>query len=115
LIETRNKVAATGQTIGNLNDAGMALEKAGNVRAALEKYRAALDIDPTDVVLRLNYGLALCRLERWQEGAAELREVLRLDPNNAHAAKALYIAIDEIQKQAAQAGKTVPQKPSHKE
>jgi predicted Zn-dependent protease len=90
----------------------MALEKAGDVRAALEKYRAALDLDPTDVVLRLNYGLALCRLGRWQEGAAELREVLRLDPNNAHAAKALYIAIDETQKQAAQAGKADSQKPA---
>jgi len=112
LIQTRNKVAATGQGIGDLNDAGMALEKAGDVRAALEKYRAALDLDPTDVVLRLNYGLALCRLGRWQEGAAELREVLRLDPNNAHAAKALYIAIDETQKQAAQAGKADSQKPA---
>jgi len=30
---------------------------------------------------------------RWQEGAEELREVLRLDPNNAEAAKGLYIAM----------------------
>jgi tetratricopeptide (TPR) repeat protein len=115
LIETRNKVAATGQAIGDLSDAGMALEKSGDIRAALEKYRAALDLDPADAVLRLNYGLALCRLGRWQEGAAELREVLRLDPNNAHAAKALYIARDEIEKQAAQRGKAVPQEPPHKE
>jgi len=95
-------VAATGQTIGNFNDAGMALEKAGDLRGALEKYRAALGIDPTDEVLRLNYGLAQCRLGRSQEGTAELQEVLRLDPNNAHAAKALYVARDEIQKQANQ-------------
>jgi Flp pilus assembly protein TadD len=115
LNQARNKVAATGQAIGNLTDAGMALEKSGDVPAALEKYRAALDLDPTDTVLRLNYGLALCRLGRWQEGAGELREVLRLDPNNASAAKALYIARDEIEKQAAQAGKGVPPKPAQKE
>src|SRR5229473_1478688 len=76
--------------------------------------RAALDLDPTDAVVRLNYGLALCRLGRWQEGAAELREVLRIDPNNAAAAKALYIAHDENEKQAAQAGKAVSEKPAQK-
>jgi len=56
----------------------------------------------------------LCRLGRWQQGAAELREVLRLDPNNAAAAKALYIAHDENEKQAAQAGKAVSEKPAQK-
>jgi tetratricopeptide (TPR) repeat protein len=102
MLGARNKVAATGMAIGNLNDEGMALEKAGDVRGALEKYRAALEIDPSDEVLRLNFGLALCRLGRWQQGAAELQEVLRLDPNNAQAAQGLYIARDEIQKQASQ-------------
>jgi tetratricopeptide (TPR) repeat protein len=114
LAQTRNKAAGTGLAAGDLNNAGLALEKAGDVRGALEKYRAALQMDPTDVVFRLNYGLALCRLERWKEGAAELREVLRLDPNNADAAKALYIARDEEEKQAAQAGKAASPKPAQK-
>jgi predicted Zn-dependent protease len=82
------------------------------LQGALEKYRAALDLDPTDAVLRLNYGLALCRLGRWAEGAAELEEVLRLNPNNADAAKTLYIARDEIRKHAAQTGKST-QKAGH--
>ena len=114
LLQSRSKVAAAGLAIGALNDAGTALEKSGNIRAALEKYRAALDLDPTDVVVRLNYGLAFCRLGRWQEGAAELREVLRLDPNNAAAASALYIAHDEKEKQAAQTGKAVSEQPGQK-
>jgi tetratricopeptide (TPR) repeat protein len=114
LLQSRSKVAAAGQAIGDLNDGGRALEESGDIRAALEKYRAALDLDPTDAVVRLNYGLALCRLGRWQQGAAELREVLRLDPNNAAAAKALYIAHDEHEKQAAQAGKAVSEKPAQK-
>lgn len=108
LSQARNKVAAAGQAIGVLTDAGMALEKSGNFQAALEKYRAALDLDPTDPVLRLNYGLTLCRLGRWQEGAAELQEVVRLDPNNADATKALFIAHDQIARQAAEAGKALP-------
>jgi tetratricopeptide (TPR) repeat protein len=99
IVQTRSEVAATGLAIGELNDAGMRLEKSGDIQAALEKYRAGLDLDPTDTVVRLNYGLALCRLARWQEGAEELREVLRLDPNNPEAAKALYMAIDQARAQ----------------
>jgi len=78
-----------------LNNDGIQLEKSGEVRGALAKYRAALDLDPTGYGFRLNYGLALCRLGRWQDGIAELREVSRVDPDNANAAKALYIALDQ--------------------
>jgi len=62
-----------------LNSEGIQLEKSGDIRAALAKYRAALDLDPTGFGFRLNYALALCRLGRWQDGIVELREVLRLD------------------------------------
>ena len=82
-----------------LNDEGIAMEKSGDVRAALAKYRAALDLDPTGTGFQLNYGLALCRLGRWEDGIAELREVLRLDPDNHEAAKALYIAMDQAKAQ----------------
>lgn len=82
-----------------LNDEGIAMEKSGDVRAALAKYRAALDLDPTGTGFQLNYGLALCRLGRWDDGIAELREVLRLDPDNQEAAKAIYIAIDRAKVQ----------------
>lgn len=105
LLQAQNKVTAEGQTIGNLTDAGMALEAVGNIRGALEKFRAALDLDPISAVLRSNYGLALCRLGRWREGAAELQEALRLDPNDADSRKALYIARDHIQKQTVHNGK----------
>ena len=56
-------LAATG-----LNSEGVQLEKSGDIRAALAKYRAALDLDPTGFGFRLNYALALCRLGRWQDG-----------------------------------------------
>jgi len=87
--------AAVGLEASRLNDEGIQLEKSGDVHAALAKYRSALDLDPTGVGFRLNYGLALCRLDHWKLGAAELREVLRADPNNADAAKALYIAEEQ--------------------
>jgi tetratricopeptide (TPR) repeat protein len=83
-------------TAAGLNDEGLRLENSGDVQAAMAKYKAALDLDPTGYGFRLNYGLALCRLGRWQEGIVQLREVLKADPNNADAAKALYIAQEKV-------------------
>ena len=48
---------------------------------------------------QLNQLLALCRLGRSQNGVVELREVLRLDPDQADAAKALYIANEQARAQ----------------
>jgi len=81
--------AAVGLEASRLNDERIQLEKSGDIHAALAKYRSALDLDPTGVGFRLNYALALCRIDHWKLGAAELQEVLRADPNNADAAKAL--------------------------
>jgi predicted Zn-dependent protease len=62
---------------------------------ALEKYRAASGLAPEQDGYRLNFALALCRLNRWDEGIAEMREIIRRDPNNADAQRALYIAEDK--------------------
>jgi predicted Zn-dependent protease len=98
-----------GLTIGKLVEAGRALEKSAEIRAALEKCRAALFLDPTDAVLRLDYGRSLCRLGQWQQGAVELEEVLCLDSSNAAAAKALHISLNEIKSVTKQATKGTPQ------
>ena len=81
-----------------LNIEGLELEKSGDLRLAIEKYRAALELDPQHAGFRMNLGLALCRVGRWAEGADELREVVRLDPDNGEATRALYIAVDEAAK-----------------
>ena len=49
-------------TAAGLNDEGLRLENSGDLQAAMAKYKAALDLDPTGYGFRLNYGLALCRL-----------------------------------------------------
>lgn len=89
-----DRASEVGLAASALNNEGIQLEKSGDVRGALAKYRAALDLDPTGYGFRLNYALALCRLGRWQDGTTELRQVLRVDPDNADAAKALYVALD---------------------
>ena len=78
-----------------LNNAGVELEKSEQYEAALAKYRAASDLDPFNPVFRRNLALCLCRLGRWKEGVAELREVLRLNPNDSEATRALYLALDQ--------------------
>jgi tetratricopeptide (TPR) repeat protein len=94
-----NRASEVGLAASALNNDGIQLEKSGDIRGALAKYRAALDLDPTGFGFRLNYGLALCRLGRWHDGAVELHEVLRLDPDNADAAKALYTVNEQAKLQ----------------
>jgi tetratricopeptide (TPR) repeat protein len=96
LRERTNRASNVALAASSLNDEGIELEKSGDIWAALTKYRAALDLDPTGFGFELNYGLALCRIGRWEDGATEMREVLRLDPDNAVAAKALYIADEHV-------------------
>jgi len=67
-----------------INNEGAALQKTGDLRAALDKYREALGLYPQHVGIRVNYAVALLRLGQWTEGLTELREALNRDPGNAH-------------------------------
>lgn len=78
-----------------VNREGLALEAAGDLPAALERYRAAVTLSPYATVLRRNLALAYCRLGRWDEGIAELKKVLDADPDDQDAIKALYVAIEQ--------------------
>lgn len=108
LKEQNSRASAVGSAASGLNSEGIRLEKTGDVRGALAKYRAALDLDPTGYGFRLNYALALCRLGRWQDGIAELREVLRVDPDNRDAANALYVALDQTRAHSGDATRKIP-------
>lgn len=81
---------------GELNNVGVALEKEGRVAEALEKYRAAVGLNPRELSFRRNLAFALCRLERWPEAVAELREILRIRPGDVEATRALYIALEKV-------------------
>jgi len=78
-----------------LNNDGAALEKTGDLRGALEKYRTAVALDPTHVGIRMNFGVALLRLGQWKEGLSELREAVRRDPRNGLAKAALDDALEQ--------------------
>ena len=95
-----------------LNNDGAALEKTGNLRGALEKYRAAVALDPTHVGIRMNFGVALLRLGRWKEGLSELREAVRRDPRNALAKAALDDALEQAPAEFGGKNKPAPRRQS---
>lgn len=98
LLQAGHHASDVGFAASELNSEGIELEKSGDIESAVGRYKAALGLDPTGFGFRLNYALGLCRLGRWQEGAEELQMVLKVDPDNADARKALYIAADQVTK-----------------
>ncbi len=78
-----------------LNNRGAELEKKGDLRGALEKYRAALELQPEHVGIRTNLAAALLKLGQWDEGISQMREALRRDPGNTELQKALEDAVGQ--------------------
>ena len=87
----QNKLAAI-----KLNNEGAALEKNGDLPAALEKYRAASALDPQHTGIRTNYGVALLRLGHWQEGLDQLHTALVQTPNDGHLRAVIKDALAQV-------------------
>jgi len=93
LLRRKDRASENALQAVQLNNEGAALEKAGSLPAALEKYRAALTLAPEHVGIRTNLAVALLRLGQWTQGIAELREAVRRDPDNTVLKSALRDAI----------------------
>jgi protein O-GlcNAc transferase len=93
LLRKRDEASENALKAVQLNNEGAELEKGGNLRGALERYRTALDLNPEHVGIRTNLAVALLRLGQWEAGIAELREALRRDPDNSTLKSALRDAI----------------------
>jgi tetratricopeptide (TPR) repeat protein len=98
-LDADRRASDVGFRASELNSEGIELEKSGDLAAAVSKYKEAVGLDPTGFGFRLNYALGLCRLRQWETAVDELQTVLKADPNNADAQKALYIARDQIAQQ----------------
>jgi tetratricopeptide (TPR) repeat protein len=96
LLRKRDEVNQNKLRAVQLNNEGAALQKQGNLTAALEKYRDASKLDPNHVGIRVNYAIALLRLGRWTEGLTELHDALLHDPANAQ----IRAALDDALRQA---------------
>ncbi len=95
LIDNRSESEKGSLSALALNNEAVALQKAGEIRAALDKYRAAIQLHPTHAGFRLNYGLALCEAELWDECVSEIEESLSLEPGSPKATQALYVALEK--------------------
>lgn len=88
---TQNKLAAI-----RVNNEGAALEKSGDLRAALEKYRAASQLDPQHTGIRINFGVALLRLGQWSEGLEQLHTAFLQNPKDDHLRAAIKDALSQV-------------------
>lgn len=97
------------QDAEGLEHDALSLQDGGDLAGALKKFKAALEINPQDNRFRYNYALALCHADHWQEGVAELNEVLENDPGNIDARRALFIAKDKAKLASNQQRAKAPQ------
>ncbi|MGH9581720.1 MAG: tetratricopeptide repeat protein [Bryobacteraceae bacterium] len=78
-----------------INNEGAVLQKRGDLRGALEKYQAALNLSPGEVRIRVNFAIALLRLGQWDRGLSELHKAMRQDPGNDLLKKAWDDAVSQ--------------------
>jgi Flp pilus assembly protein TadD len=68
---------------------GDQFQKAGNFEEAVKRYDDAIVIRPSDLELRMNFGLALARLGRLDDARIQFETALHLDPGLQAARQAL--------------------------
>ena len=105
LLRDRDRINQNKLRAVQINNEGAALEKSGDLRGALTKYRDAAKLDPSHVGIRTNYGVALLRLGDWAEGLDELHQALELDPQNEQLRTTLKDALSQAPKTALPAWK----------
>jgi tetratricopeptide (TPR) repeat protein len=87
-----------------LNNAGIELEKKGDLAGALEKFDEAAKADVKNFVFQRNAALILCKTGKPEEAIRRLRDILALDADDAESLRILAVA-EELA-----AGRTVAQK-----
>jgi tetratricopeptide (TPR) repeat protein len=87
------------------NNEGSQLLQSGQAEAALEKFRQAAELNPDDPAIRFNVGLALFRLERYQEALPALEKSLGhavSEPNARFLRGVIYYQFSEFELCAAE-------------
>jgi len=75
-----------------LNNAGLELEKQGNLAGALGQFDNAAREDATNLIFQRNAALVLCKLGRTEEAVRRLRDILDVDPDDPQTLQILSVA-----------------------
>jgi tetratricopeptide (TPR) repeat protein len=75
-----------------LNNAGLELEKQGDLAGALKQFDQAAGEDATNLIFKRNAALILCRLGKTEEAVRRLLDILDLDPDDAQTLQILAVA-----------------------
>ena len=75
-----------------LNNAGVELEKQGDLSGALNDFDKAAKEDATNLIFQRNAALVLCRQGRMEEAIRRLLDILALDPDDAQTLQILAVA-----------------------
>jgi tetratricopeptide (TPR) repeat protein len=86
-----------------LNQAGVELEKQGDLVGALKQFDEAAGDDATNLIFQRNAALILCKLGRTDEAIRRLRDILDLDPDDAQTLQILAVAKEYELKRAGKA------------
>jgi Flp pilus assembly protein TadD len=82
---------------------GHALERSGNISAAVESYEAALRLDPRDVETVIHLGNLYVGLKRYSDAETKFRTALELEPKSPQALLGLAQSLDAQKKPEAAA------------
>jgi len=94
--ESLNETKATAS-----NNAGLALEKQGDLSGALKQFDQAAVEDATNLIFQRNAALILCKLGRTDEAIRRLRDILDLDPDDPQTLQILSVAEEyEVKRRA---------------
>lgn len=99
LLRDQDKANQNALAAAKVNNEGAALEKAGDLRSAVDKYRQAVNLNPNHVGMRVNYAIALLRLGQWTEGLNQLHEALKMSPRDAKLQAAMRDALSQAPKE----------------
>jgi tetratricopeptide (TPR) repeat protein len=72
------------------------LNAQGQKQSAIERFRQAVEIDPSFADAWNNLGIALCEIEQLEEACAAFRSALHAEPENYLAHYNLADALEEI-------------------
>jgi tetratricopeptide (TPR) repeat protein len=101
LVASRYDESLSETTATASNNAGLALERQGDLPGALQQFDQAAAEDATNLIFKRNAALILCKMGRADEAIRRLRDILDLDTDDPQTLQILSVAQEyEVKRRA---------------